>query len=169
MLLTSIEPGREVGGGVAQEETTPYTEGENPTREAQQVIGGRGSAAFDLIEHASHVGGRNFARRQTPELRQQVLVEIPARYGGVLESARLDLGAIPVLAERLERFRVPLFGQRRATNGQRVQLLVEQHTCLARFDARLRQRHVGIVAKREPMLSAGYLPSYKGSPEAVGG
>ena len=95
--------------------------------------------------------------------------QIPARYGGVLESARLDLGAIPVLAERLERSLLPFLRECRTADGQRILLLVEQHTRLARFDARLRQRHVGIVAKREPMLSASYLPSYKGSPEAVGG
>jgi hypothetical protein len=32
-------------------ETTPHTEGENPTRESQEVVGGGGSAAFDVIEH----------------------------------------------------------------------------------------------------------------------
>ncbi len=32
---TGVQAGREIGGGVAQEETTPYTEGKNPTREAQ--------------------------------------------------------------------------------------------------------------------------------------
>ena len=73
----------------------------------------------------------------------------------MLEPARLDLGAIPVLAERLERSLLPLLRQRRTTNGQRILLLVEQHTRLACFDARLCKRHVGIVAEREPMLSAG--------------
>lgn len=73
----------------------------------------------------------------------------------MLEPARLDLGAIPVLAERLERSLLPLLRQRRTTNGQRILLPIEHHTRLARFDACLRQRHVGVVAEREPMLPTG--------------
>jgi hypothetical protein len=70
----------------------------------------------------------------------------------VLEPARLDLGAIPVLAQRLERSLLAFLRQGSAPDSQWVLLLVEQHTSLARFYACLRERHVGIVTEREPML-----------------
>ena len=73
----------------------------------------------------------------------------------MLEAACLDLGAIPVLAQLLERAALTLFNDRRAPQGQWIPTLIELHACGTRLDARLRERHVGIVAERQPVFATG--------------
>jgi hypothetical protein len=151
----SIQPRREIGGRVTGYKAPAHTEREDPPREAQEIIRCRWRASLEFIEQARDVCGRDVACRNSPELRQQVLVEIPARHARMPEPACLDLGAIPVLAQFLERAALALFVQRGAAEGERILTLVELHACGTRLDARLRERHVGIVSERRPVFPTG--------------
>src|SRR5690606_23439088 len=98
----------------AGDEATAHTEGEDAPREAQQVVCRRRCAPLDAVQQTGHIRGRDLARCHPAELWHEVSVEIAPWHGRMLEAARLNFGAIPVLAQRLERPLLSFLIQRRA-------------------------------------------------------
>src|SRR5262249_17501642 len=148
-----VESWREIRGRVAGDNAPPHPESEDAAGEAQQIVRRSRGVALHLVEQSCDVRGVYVSDGYTTELGQQVLVPVATGPLWVPPLAAEYLDAEPVLTQLTECPARSRRIHRGTSDSHRILLLVQEDTRLACLDARLSERHVGVVTEREPAVA----------------